>query len=336
MGVKMGATIKINGERKIRIRNKKLLEDLIKVLSEYSRFRENNDSDIDSSEIAGDDKDNNEQSLPESMQEAFFKSRKNLPFNRPGSGASKYGGNYIPENFIKAVQSYFNRMNNTEDIIEKADSGSPVTISFESASNNNSLRGTDTDILESGEGENSKEKTFLNNAFTELNKSATGFTASTGTAYKKMWEGLISEGNKVKGPWDALWLSLKNSAVKRMGEILKNAVIDEIFSSKIKSGNSGGILTSIFSAIGGLFSDVSSGTSGKIITGTAANKDFLPVTDYAGFTASYPEGSELAGEFRKYADAAEKWQREIRVVNDLFENNRGIIAVQKYLSKIKS
>jgi|GEM_PF-1529933 len=329
----MGATVNIGGKRKIRIRNKELLEELIKVLSQYDEYYRANSTAVINS--AGDNSgDKNSQTMPEGIQEGLAESRKTVPFGSPGFGSSNTAGNIISADFINAVQSFFNGMDTggAESKGKNESSENRVNISFESSAGPASSFEAAVNYPDAAEKKSGKQKVFLNNILAELNKGVSGYTESTGNAYKKMWEGLISEGKKVKEPWDALWLSLKNSAVKRMGEILKNAVIDEIFSSKLKSGSSGGLLSSIFSAVGGLFTDISSGTSKKI-TGTNSAGSTIPVLNNY---VDVPAGNELVNSFRKYADSAENWQRELRVVNDLFENNRGIKAVQEYLSKIKS
>jgi hypothetical protein len=194
----------------------------------------------------------------------------------------------------------------------------------------NSLAGTEYAASGGGNETAFKRSNEFDSLINNMDKKVISFTASAGNSFKKMWDDLVSDGRKAKDPWDAVWLSLRDSALKRIGEILKTDLFDDLFSQVTGGGSSKGFFSSIISGIAGIF------TGGGVLAKTgSASFASGKISAAAGFN-NYPADRELINSFTKYAEAAEKWQREIRVVNDLFENNRGIKTVQEYLSKIKS
>jgi hypothetical protein len=170
-----------------------------------------------------------------------------------------------------------------------------------------------------------KRNELIKKEYQEKNKVSMSYLNATTDALGTMWDQLIIGGRQAKGPWDAIWLSFRNSALKSLGEILQSQLFTKLLGEASGATSSGGgFFGTLLSGIVGLF-------SGGVGTAAAA----ATISPGILVKSNISEGAVLSSSLTKYAQAVENAISK-PVVLDMFELNKTMKIVQDYTNKIKS
>jgi len=86
--------------------------------------------------------------------------------------------------------------------------------------------------MEAKEKENTGEKIKPTNEKSDFEKwnELIDITSSVNEGVNALWDNFIIRSRQAKDEWDAVWLAMRNSALKRLGEILASQITNSIFS----------------------------------------------------------------------------------------------------------
>jgi hypothetical protein len=165
-----------------------------------------------------------------------------------------------------------------------------------------------------------KRNDILREEYQEKSQTSMAFIDATTAGFGTMWDQLIIGGRQAKDPWDAIWLSFRNTALSRIGEILSSGLFEEILS--IFSGTTSKKASGASSS-GGSFWDV----IGSVIPIFTLLK---PAVNTGAGTVAVSSDAAIA---KTVVDRIDKWQKQLVVRNDIWDANEKIKTVNNLLDK---